>query len=456
MSMNKEEYLTVLKDQIRDKHAKEFVSTEIRDHIEDQAEGYINDGMDSEQAVIKAVEEMGDPVTVGAGLDRIHRPHMEWGFLIYVLFISVLSIAVQYSVIKSLEPGFERTFGIHVGQVLIGLVVMMVVYRTDYTVLLGRSRLIGIAFLVLVTVLTGLFGYRVNGANMWIRFGSATASNHALMVLFLPIFAGILYEYRGKKAAVPKIILWMILPVLCEFFWGFLSLPFIAFILLSEGVLFILALRKGWYNVNLTYLIAGFGTVFAIIIAFAGFSVWKRGTYQNSRFRVWLAHLGIGELSVSDNQGVNYINYKLSEAFGASSLISGNDNAVSIMKDLPSPRNDLILGSIAANCGKLAMIGIIICLLVLSVYVFGISLKQKNSLGYIIGCSCGLVIAIQSISNILIAFGLLPMTSSVLPFFTSGMSYMVVDYALLGLILSIYRYKDIREEKTKVTYDFVV
>ena len=53
--MNKEEYLTVLKDQIRDKHAKEFVSTEIRDHIEDQAEGYTNDGMDSEQALIKAV-----------------------------------------------------------------------------------------------------------------------------------------------------------------------------------------------------------------------------------------------------------------------------------------------------------------------------------------------------------------------------------------------------------------
>ena len=48
--MTKEEYLNTLKDQIRDKHAKEFVCEEYKTHIEDQIDAYVNDGMNNEQA----------------------------------------------------------------------------------------------------------------------------------------------------------------------------------------------------------------------------------------------------------------------------------------------------------------------------------------------------------------------------------------------------------------------
>ena len=83
--MTKEEYLNTLKDQIRDNHAKEFVCEEYKTHIEDQIDAYVNDGMNNEQATIAAVKDMGDPVNVGASLDRIHRPHMEWKFLVFII-----------------------------------------------------------------------------------------------------------------------------------------------------------------------------------------------------------------------------------------------------------------------------------------------------------------------------------------------------------------------------------
>ena len=79
-------------------------------------------------------------------------------------------------------------------------------------------------------------------------------------------------------------------------------------------------------------------------------------------------------------------------------------------------------------------------------YMIIISVRQKNSLGYITGCACGIVVALQSISNILIVFGLLPMTGSSLPIFTSSVSFCIVDYAMIGMVLSIYRYKDIRRD----------
>ena len=71
MSMNKEEYLTVLKDQIRDKHAKGFVSDEIRTHIEEQASAYMNDGMDREEAYSKALTSCQ---SLCVGIDLFSRP----------------------------------------------------------------------------------------------------------------------------------------------------------------------------------------------------------------------------------------------------------------------------------------------------------------------------------------------------------------------------------------------
>lgn len=145
-----------------------------------------------------------------------------------------------------------------------------------------------------------------------------------------------------------------------------------------------------------------------------------------------------------------YVNSRLDYTFLHSNFIGKSDSAINIMKDMAGMTGDLILGSVAATCGIAAVVVIMISLVVLSIYIFNISLKQRNSLGYIVGCSSGILIAVESISNILIVFGLLPLTSTTLPFFTSSMSYIIVDYILLGLVLSIYRYKDIRIEKESV------
>ena len=135
----------------------------------------------------------------------------------------------------------------------------------------------------------------------------------------------------------------------------------------------------------------------------------------------------------------------------SSSLIGGSDEAIAISRMIPAYRKcNLILGVVSANCGLIWMIVIIACLTMLSLYVFRISLRQKNFLGCIVGCSCGAAISLQSLINILIIFSLLPLTDSVLPFFASGLSFTVVNYVLLGLVLSIYRYKDLRREKTSV------
>ena len=85
----KEEFIQLLADQIRCKRAREDVIREMEAHISDQAEAYEAEGMEPEEALAEAVEQMGDPVAVGVELDRIHRPRMDWKMTAMAVLLSL-------------------------------------------------------------------------------------------------------------------------------------------------------------------------------------------------------------------------------------------------------------------------------------------------------------------------------------------------------------------------------
>ena len=457
--MGIEEYLTEIKNQIRDKKAREFASDELKAHIEDRAEGLQKKGMDHDSAVLQAVKEMGDPVSVGVNLDRIHRPRLEWKFLLYVIYISILSVGVlgvlfaampRESVIgKQFAEGLllKHTIG-----VLFGLVMMIIVYRLDYTILAGKSRLIAAVLLISLAVLVFIFGVSINGAKRWIRFFGIVFQTHALYLLYLPMFAGILYDYRNKGAgALFKIFLWMIAPAFLQSLYDAGWMTFAIFMLFSESILFMIALNKNWYRVNKRKVFIGMGIGYIAVITYFFGSM--TADYQKARIQAWLLHWGLNFGSIDGNtiKYMNYINTCLDNIFLRSNFIGKSDSAIEAVQLTPEASVDYILASIAATCGKLTVAVIMISLIILAVYVFRISVKQKNSLGSIVGCSCGIVIAVQAVSNVFIVFGLLPMTGTTLPFFSLGITNIIIDYILLGLVLSIYRYQDIRVEKEPVT-----
>ena len=120
------------------------------------------------------------------------------------------------------------------------------------------------------------------------------------------------------------------------------------------------------------------------------------------------------------------------------------------MDNKPIYRTDLLLGNISAHFGIVLMLGIIILSLVLSVYILFISFKQKNKLGFIVGIACAVALGFESITNILTALGIVGLSDSVLPFIADGGGILICHYIYVGLVLSIYRYKDIRTEKKQL------
>ena len=138
---------------------------------------------------------------------------------------------------------------------------------------------------------------------------------------------------------------------------------------------------------------------------------------------------------------------------------SGKFNASSMLADSrwlgrsqeltmnPGYSSNYILSYLSSYYGILA--AFLVAALVLGLIFAAIKTagKGKNRLGKIIGFASGLSLLLPAVINILVNLGLFPAVDTFLPFLSQGNSYLLVSYILLGLILSVYRYKDILSEK---------
>ena len=90
-----EEYLQKVLEQIRCKQAKKLVEAELRGHLEEQIAENISSGMNREEAVYAAVQDMGNPVETGVSLDALHKPQICWFMVVMIGIISLLGLGEQ-------------------------------------------------------------------------------------------------------------------------------------------------------------------------------------------------------------------------------------------------------------------------------------------------------------------------------------------------------------------------
>ena len=80
-------------------------------------------------------------------------------------------------------------------------------------------------------------------------------------------------------------------------------------------------------------------------------------------------------------------------------------------------------------------------------YLFRMVAREKNKLGQMIGFGCTMLLAVETIQNMLCNFGFGIISTSGIPFFSYGKVHTAVIYVLLGILLSIYRYQNLVWEK---------
>lgn len=444
--MKLDEYITTVTEQMRCEKAKPGVAEELRNHILDQAESYEMDGMPKEEALEKAVRDMGDPVETGVSLDRIHRPQMEWGIFGLIGVISLISILLHVVNLRfnvSLQPagmGYLKNIILYT---VYAYLAMLLVYRMDYSILGKYCRQIAVGFLAIIIGGTLLGGVRVNGMLMYIKLPAGFYfSIPMLMLLYIPIFAALCYHYRGQGYfALVKLLLWALIPL--EFL---LKIPSCSTVLISF-MCFVctlsIAVWKGWYRVaKKPVVFTLWAVVFLMPAALVGYFLWRGADYQVKRVQAFLA---------SDPE-YSYITVQLRNFIGSSCLIGRNEASMAqIGERIPGVGGDFIFTLLVSAYGILAGILLILVLLFLVGRIFHISMKQKNQLGMILGMSCGFLLLVEIVLNLAVNLGLIPVVTTMLPFVSSGGSGLVVSYMLLGLVLSVYRYRNILPSKTDLS-----
>lgn len=446
-----ETYLEKLLSQIRCKKARPYIAEEIRDHIECQIADNLSEGMTYEEAEKNAVADMGDPVEVGISLDRIHKPKIAWRLLVIVGILSLLGLLLQQSILsqpgyKDLEIGMQERYRYAAegfgAAVAVGFLIMCVIYFLDYTVIAKYSRFIGGAILVLGGLrLAGFGGLDVNGVRDWIGFGRLQVAVTSLMMFYVPIYGAILYKYRdGGAFALCKATLWLILPV---FITSRLpSLGVAVIIMVSMLMELTVAVWKGWFKLPVKKTIACLWLLFAglpVLLLAAMYELHILVVYQEERIRSFLSHSG----------DANYMTSMLRK-FNENILLWGNSGK-NVVGVLPEFNQDYIFSYILNSYGLLAGIFVAAILAALVLFMFGASARQKNELGMVMGFGCGMIILLNVSLNLAGIFGWVPLTSTFLPFLSAGRNNILLCYALVGIILSIYRYKDVYPKKFKAS-----
>ena len=368
-----------------------------------------------------------------------HKPDI--GILLYIILISVFGLAMVFdaSIFKALEIFNNQYYFVYqqLGWLIIGGIVALIVYIFNYKYLIKLSPL-GLIILVVLLIFTLIASRAINGAKGWIEAGSIFSIQPTEFLK--PIFIAFSAFYWGsekrkeelgrKKFIYIVIAVIMIIPILLQPDFGsamiFIVIAFIFYFISDHS-------KEHYFNIIKIGLV---GIIALLIVS-------SFASYRVDRLNIWTEILTTG--TVKDINGDGHQMYQTLVGVGSGGLW-GKGFGQSRQRFGYLPENTAFTDSIVAvYLEEFGYIGGIV--LILSILFFlwrGIGIANRIAdLGgkYLV---MGLVswIVFQSLFNIAVNIGLLPLTGITLPFISYGGSSMISLFIGIGLILNVSKYTD--------------
>lgn len=429
--MDRENYLATLTEQIRAKRARTMVAREVEDHIDDQKEMFLADGMTEEEAEEEAVREMGDPVEAGVALDRIHRPQMDWGVFAGIVLISLAGILLQAVVTNAVDPALHQsgiwtavTGGVwkQLLTVAAGLLLIFLICRLDYS-FIGKYAVPLFLAAHAVIVVYALAGRTVNGRLQYML---------PLSCILVPFYAGLVYHFRGQgRRGLVKSVLSLAASTLLLF--RLLTLPEAGLIAGVGFVVLHAAVCRKWFGKEKgKQLAVVWGLGLAVVLVLAGALFFRSGgslltDYQFARLEAWI--------HPSQYEEENFLPSAVRDA--ADAVRQGETGETA---DLSMPiRNDYFWLFLFRYLGSGTGILLTLSIVAFWGFLFRTVYRQKNQLGYMISLACVLFLALETAVYLAVNFQILPVTRAYLPFLSNGNILLLVTYFYMGIFMSVCR-----------------
>lgn len=306
---------------------------------------------------------------------------------------------------------------------ILGLFIMIFISKINYKFYYKNSNIILlISFILLILVLIPGIGSIRNGSRSWFGIGSLGIQPSEAAKISLIIFTS-KYLSKGNNKFIDIIPVLLIVGV---FFLLIMLQPD-----LGTGLILFISIISILFisGVNMKFFIGGgiigiIGVVLLIIIA----------PYRMNRITSFLNPW-------KDPLGTGFQMIQSLYAIGPGGLL-GNGYLRSVQKHfyLPEPQTDFIFSIICEEFGVVGALIVVGLFIILLYRCIKISNKCNNLFGKYLSFGIIFQMIFQTVMNLSVVVGLIPVTGVTLPFLSYGGSSLLVSMTSIGIILNISRY----------------
>lgn len=359
-----------------------------------------------------------------------------------LLMVAALLVAYGLLVVWSAVQGNETySFSRQALGVLMGSIVMLMFYQLDYRQLSSYTTVLLVINVVLIlSPHLPVIGVESKGAQSWINVGMQLQPGEFAKITVILLDASVLARYDGNLDDPREYMKAL----------GYIAVPFLCIMTqpdLGTGLvyLFIGAVTLVMGGSRLKFLLITLGAFVAAIVAvFAVDELMKSLTgeykllkqYQRNRLLVFLD-------PSADTSGAGYNLNQAMIAIGSGGLfgkglLNASQSSLGFVPEAPTDFIFCVLAEQFGFAGALLLLGLYIALILSCIRI---ARNAGDLFGSLIVMGVVAMWLFQILENIGMDIGLMPVTGIPLPFMSYGSSFMMVNFALLGLVGSVYAHR---------------
>ncbi|MGE8078481.1 FtsW/RodA/SpoVE family cell cycle protein [Peribacillus loiseleuriae] len=420
--MKKEKFLSEVSRSIRSTEARKLVEVELNTHLKQAIEALRKQGLNDEEAEQKAVLRMGNPILLGQKMDRLHRPKVDWKMMGLFLFITILGM-VPIFVFESEHTAmaFLQKFIV----TLIGIAFAAFLMFFDYR----KLQKFGIVCFIIGwgIISYALFSGKTIHGSASLVLGPFSTDLSITLPLFLLGWAGV---FQNKKM---KMYLVAILYLVTSYFILITPNLFVfgMFTIMTGVMLWASHFEKR--KVIWSYVIV-LATGASVLLY-----VWFNSVIKEYQLARLLVFLNPGKYA-----GYQYV--KIKELRNETGWFGQPLPELGLT--LPESTTDFVFISLSYTLGWVFAVVLGGTLLMLILRMLIVVKKVRDGYGKLLVIGALSLFAFQVIFNLGMSFGLFPIMSVSLPFISYGNVQVLFNAGLVGLVLSVYRKKDLVRSKT--------
>ena len=353
----------------------------------------------------------------------------KWLFIdvITLMLFGLLMIYSSSSIWSEYKFGNSFHYCVYQGAfIIIGIFLMCFLSKIHYSFYYRyATKLLIISLVLLGLVLIPGVGIIRNGSRSWFGVGGFGIQPSEFAKLALIIFTA---KYLERSNKFIKSYVKGVLPIL-----GILILVFGLIMLepdFGTGMIIVISIVALLFiagvNMKFFFMLGGIGIVGIIILVIIA-------PYRMDRITSFLNPW-------SDPLGTGFQIIQSLYAIGPGGLLGmGLFNSRQKHFYLPEPQTDFIFSIISEELGVLGVIIVVFLFVFLLYRVIKIALNCENKFAKYLSFGLIFQIIVQTVLNLFVVIGLIPVTGVTLPFLSYGGSSLLVSSISIGIILSISR-----------------